>query len=263
MSSVEPSYAPVATSAMNSAPGSTLPPTTPWAASIRPSDWSGLATLVAIVAAVVALVLGEIAWAAVFGLVAAAGGGFTRWWSVKHPGPMPYALRFFLRVPRGQHSPERLEQILEPRPGERLLEIGPGLGDHAMRVARALGANGGVDVFDVQQAMLDTVIRRAAQAGVANITPRLGSADTLPYDDATFDGAWLIGVLGEIPDGARALRELRRVLRPGARLVIGEVYFDSDFVSLAALLKLTAGAGFVLERKQGDALTYLARFRAA
>lgn len=235
---------------------------TPWAASIRPSDWSGLATLAAIVAAVTALVLGEIKGAAVIGLVAAALGGFTRWWSVKYPRPMPYALRFFLRVPRGQHSPARLEQILEPRHGERLLEIGPGLGDHAIQVARAVGASGSVDVLDVQQAMLDTVKRRAAEAGVTNITPRLGSADTLPYDDATFDGAWLIGVLGEIPDGPKALRELRRVLEPGARLVIGEVYFDSDFVSLAALLKLAGDAGFALERKQGDAFAFLARFRA-
>ena len=249
--------------AMSSAPGSTLKPTTPWAASIRPSDWSGLATLVAILAGIVALALGRLDVALACVVLALAAGAFTRWWSVKYPRPMPYALRFFLRVPRGQHSPERLEQILEPRSGERLLEIGPGLGDHAMRVARAVGASGGVHVFDVQQAMLDTVMHRSGEAGVTNITPRLGSADALPYDDATFDGAWLIGVLGEIPDQPRALRELRRVLRPGARLVIGEVYFDSDFVSLAALTKLTSEAGFALERKQGDALTYLASFRAA
>ena len=176
---------------------------------------------------------------------------------------MPFALRHALRVPRGQHSPERLAQILEPRPGERVLEIGPGLGDHAMLVARALGPGGAVDVFDVQQAMLDALMQRVEQAGVTNITPQLGSGETLPYEDASFDGAYLIGVLGEIPDAPRALRELRRVLKPGARLVIGEVFFDSDFVRLRALVELAREAGFVLDRKQGDALTYLARFRIA
>jgi SAM-dependent methyltransferase len=234
-----------------------------WAAAIRPSDWCGLLTLAALLASVGSLVVGRFGWALAFFLIFLTGGAVTRWLSVADPRPMPYALRFFLRVPRGQHSPERLERILEPRPGERLLEIGPGLGDHALRVARAVGASGGVDVFDVQPAMLDVVMRRAAAEGVSNVMPRLGSADALHYDDASFDGAWMIGVLGEIPDSARALRELRRVLKPGARLVIGEVYFDSDFVSFGALTRLAADAGFALERKQGDPLTWLARFRAA
>jgi ubiquinone/menaquinone biosynthesis C-methylase UbiE len=70
-------------------------------------------------------------------------------------------------------------------------------------------------------------------------------------------------VLGEIPDGPAALRELRRVLKPQGRLVIGEVFFDSDFVRLGALAKLATAAGFVFERKAGGAQTYLARFRPA
>jgi SAM-dependent methyltransferase len=227
---------------------------------MRPSDWSGLFTLAAMVATVVVLVLGQPRLALGLFLFAAAAGAFTRWWSVRHPAPMPYRLRFFLRVPRGSHSPERVRQILEPRPGERLLEIGPGPGTHALPIASALQPGGALDVFDIEPRMLDDVMRRAGAAGITNIAPRRGSADVLPYDDATFDGAYMIGVLGEIPDGAAALREVRRVLKPGARLVVGEVYFDSDFVSLGALARLTGAAGFALDRKLGDPLTYLARF---
>jgi SAM-dependent methyltransferase len=230
---------------------------------MRASDWSGFAALAAFVGSVVELMRGRLGWALAFLLLGLAAALLTRYLSTRYPGPMPYLLRWALLVPRGGHSPEHLRRVLEPRRGERLLEVGPGIGIHALPVAAALAPDGGLDVLDVQQEMLDDVMRRAARAGITNIAPRLGSAHVLPYPDGAFDGAYLIGVLGEIPDGPAALRELRRVLKPQGRLVIGEVFFDSDFVRLGALAKLATAAGFVFERKVGGAQTYLARFRPA
>jgi ubiquinone/menaquinone biosynthesis C-methylase UbiE len=69
-------------------------------------------------------------------------------------------------------------------------------------------------------------------------------------------------VLGEIPDGQAALRELRRVLKPSGRLVIGEVFFDPDFVRFGVLTSRAERASFAFERRQGGGLSYLARFRA-
>jgi ubiquinone/menaquinone biosynthesis C-methylase UbiE len=227
---------------------------------MRPSDWSGLFTLVALLASVVVLVLGRPGWAFGLFLLAAAGAVFTRWWSIRHPGPIPYVLRFTLRAPRGNHAPERLREILEPQRGERLLEIGPGIGTHALPIASAISPGGMLDIFDVEQRLLDDVMRSAGEAGITNIATRQGSAEVLPYGDATFDGAYLIGVLGEIPDGPAALRELHRVLKPGGRLVVGEVFFDPEFIRLGVLDRLTSAAGFTLDRKLGDSLTYLARF---
>jgi SAM-dependent methyltransferase len=230
---------------------------------MRLSDWAGFGALAALVVSVVELVRGRPGWALAFFLLGMAAALFTRHWSTKHPGPMPYALRWTLRAPRGNHSPEHLRRVLEPRGGERLLEIGPGIGTHALPVAAALAPGGTLDIFDIQQEMLDDVMRRAGGAGITNISPRLGSAAALPYPDGTFDGAYLVGVLGEIPDGPSALRELRRVLKPQGRLVIGEIFFDPEFVRLAALGELTTGAGFVYERRVGGSLSYLARFRPA
>jgi len=48
-----------------------------------------------------------------------------------------------------------------------------------------------------------------------NIEPMLADARTLPFEDDSFDGAYLVTVLGEIPDQDAALRELRRVVRSG------------------------------------------------
>jgi SAM-dependent methyltransferase len=230
---------------------------------MRASDWLGFTALAAIVASLVALVSGRPGWALVLFLVGLAAGLLTRHWSTKYPGPMPYALRWTLRAPRGNHSPAHLRRVLEPRSGERVLEVGPGIGIHALPVATALAPSGTLDVFDVQQEMLDDVMRRAGGAGITNIAPRRGSADRLPYPDGTFDGAYLVGVVGEIPDAAAAMRELHRVLKPQGRLVIGEIFFDPEFMRLGALERLATGAGFVYERKVGGSLSYLARFRPA
>jgi ubiquinone/menaquinone biosynthesis C-methylase UbiE len=105
------------------------------------------------------------------------------------------------------------------------------------------------------------VTSRARAAGVTNVAPTHGDARALPYPDRTFDAAYLVGVLGEIPGEAAALRELRRVLRPGGRLVVGEVAFDPDFVRFGVLERRADAAAFTFDRKLGGALSYLARFR--
>jgi SAM-dependent methyltransferase len=230
---------------------------------MRRHDWSGFAALGAVVLSLFEVVRGNAAWALGWFLVAAVTAVLTRYWSVRHPAPMPHLLRWTLLVPRGNQSPEHLKRILEPRSGERMLEIGPGIGVHALAVASSLGPAGSLDVFDVQQAMLDDVMRRASQAGITNITPRQGDARRLPYGDATFDGVYLVGVLGEIPDEEAALRELRRVLKPSGRLVIGEVFFDPDFVPFGSLEARASQASFAFQRRQGGSFSYLARFRPA
>ena len=229
---------------------------------MRPHDWSGFAALFAGVGAVVAFARGNPAWALAWLAIAIATGVLTRWWSVRRPAPMPHLLRWTLLVPRGNQSPRHLARVLEPRPGERMLEIGPGIGIHAIPVAAALAPGGRLDVLDVQQAMLDDVVRRARDAGVGNLTPRRGDARALPYEDARFDAAYLVGVLGEIPDPQATLRELRRVIKPGGRLVVGEVFFDPDFVRFGALRTRAEDAAFAFERRLGGGLSYLARFRA-
>jgi ubiquinone/menaquinone biosynthesis C-methylase UbiE len=65
---------------------------------------------------------------------------------------------------------------------------------------------------------------------------------------AVVDHVFLITVLGEISDRAKALGELRRVLRPRGRLSVCEQFPDSDFVTGRALRIELAAAGFVEER---------------
>ncbi|MBI4569049.1 MAG: methyltransferase domain-containing protein [Planctomycetes bacterium] len=206
-------------------------------------------------------ITGDLWWAAASALVALGAHTAGRLWSRQSPVPMPYFMRWVLLVPRGPQSPARMQRLLQPRSGERILEIGPGVGIHALAIATALQPDGVLDVLDVQQEMLDDLMRRAARSGLTNIVPRQGDAQRLPYPDATFDAAYLISVLGEIPDAPSALRELRRVLKPAARLLIGEVLIDPDFVSLPVLRAMARDAGFLYERRSGPRIAYGVVFR--
>ncbi|MGD0700728.1 MAG: methyltransferase domain-containing protein [Trebonia sp.] len=172
--------------------------------------------------------------------------------------PYPYAQRHLLDLPLPLLTGRRLDVLLQPRPGERLLEIGPGTGLQSLHVAPQLGAGGELAIVDIQQQMLDHVMARAARHSIGNISPHLASAEALPFPDAHFDAAYLVTVLGEIPQRQAALEELSRVLRPGGRLVIGE-FADRHHVTLPTLIRMANAVGLSFERRTGMPFAYYAR----
>lgn len=187
--------------------------------------------------------------------------GYAIWWR-KNPSACPYSQRFWVEAPHPFVTRRRLREALAPEPGERVLEVGPGTGYYTLSVAEWLGSTGKLDVFDLQQEMLDHVMRRAQERSIANISPSRGDARALSYPDGTFDAAYLAVVLGEIPDQDAALRELRRVLKPDGRLVVGEILLDPHVVTFGELRRRADAAGLVFERRFGSRFGYFARFRA-
>jgi ubiquinone/menaquinone biosynthesis C-methylase UbiE len=183
------------------------------------------------------------------------------WWR-KNPSACPYRQRFWVEAPHPLITRERLREALGPEAGERVLEIGPGTGYYTVDLARWVGAEGTVEIFDIQQEMLDHTLERAREHGVSNVHVTLGDARELPYEDDSFDAAILITVLGEISDQDAALREIDRVLRPGGRLIVGELFGDPHMVTLGALRRRAEAASLVFERHLGPRLGYFARFRA-
>jgi ubiquinone/menaquinone biosynthesis C-methylase UbiE len=187
--------------------------------------------------------------------------GVALWWRY-NPSACPYSQRFWVELPHPVITRERLLDVLAPQPGERILEVGPGTGYYTLDVATALEPGGRLDVFDLQQEMLDHTMRRARERGLSNVEPAQGDARELPFPDDSFDGAYLVTVLGEIPDQDAALRELARVVKPGGRVVTGEIAFDPHFVSLGSLESRGEATGLRLERKSGGRLAYFARLEA-
>ena len=185
---------------------------------------------------------------------------YALWWR-KNPSACPYALRFFVELPHPFITRRRLREILAPRPGGRVLEVGPGTGYYDLHTARWLQPGGTLEVLDLQQEMLDHTLGRAHRRGITNILATRGDAQALPYPDGAFDAAYLTVVLGEVPDQYAALRELGRVLKPGGRLVVGEVFPDFHMVPFGALKERAEAAGFIFERRIGGPLGYFASFR--
>jgi ubiquinone/menaquinone biosynthesis C-methylase UbiE len=190
---------------------------------------------------------------------AAAVAGAALWWR-RNPSACPYNQRFWVEAPHPFITRARLREILEPQPGERVLEVGPGTGYYTLDVAEWVKPDGAVDVLDLQEEMLEHTMRRAGERGLANVTPTQADATAMPYEDGTYDAAFLATVLGEVPDQEAALRELARVLRPGGRLVVGELFGDPHYVTLKSLRLRSAGAGLSFERRVGSGLGYFARF---
>ena len=77
--------------------------------------------------------------------------------------------------------------------------ISPTLGKDSMRAAWISGLDG---LPEIQQKMLDHTTAQAAELGYDHVHPKRGDAQQLPYEDGTFDAAYLVTVLGEIPDPA-------------------------------------------------------------
>jgi SAM-dependent methyltransferase len=190
---------------------------------------------------------------------AAAVAGAALWWR-KNPSACPYSQRFWVEAPHPLITRARLYEILAPAPGERILEVGPGTGYYTLDVADWVKPDGEVDVLDLQPEMLAHTMRRAGERGLANVTPTQADATSMPYEGDSFDAAYLVTVLGEIPDQDAAIRELARVLKPGGRLVVGELVGDPHYVRLAPMRLSASGAGLAFERRVGSALGYFARF---
>jgi ubiquinone/menaquinone biosynthesis C-methylase UbiE len=175
------------------------------------------------------------------------------WWR-KNPSACPYGQRFWVEAPHPLITRARLKDALDPKPGDRILEVGPGTGYYTLDAAEWVGPEGSIDIFDIQQEMLDHTIVRAEESGIGNIRPTQGDAQVLPYEDASFDAAFLVTTLGEIPNQQAAISEFSRVLKPGGKLVVGELMGDPHWVSPRAIERLATDNGFRYERRIGSVI---------
>jgi ubiquinone/menaquinone biosynthesis C-methylase UbiE len=188
----------------------------------------------------------------------AAVAGAALWWR-KNPSACPYGQRFWVEAPHPIITRDRLRSVLCPEVGQRILEIGPGVGYYTLDMAEWVGPEGKVEIFDLQREFLDHVMRRAAERNLANLVPIQGDATALPYDDDSIDAVILTAVLGEIPDPVAALRQIQRVLKPTGRLIVGELFGDPHFTTQSALKRQAAEAGLAWETHSGNWFGYFAR----
>ncbi|HUA74819.1 MAG TPA: ubiquinone/menaquinone biosynthesis methyltransferase [Solirubrobacteraceae bacterium] len=123
---------------------------------------------------------------------------------------------------------ERAAQLARVRPGDRVLDVATGTGDLALALAAHVAPGGEVIGSDFSEAMLEHAREKVAQAqgvdGTA-VRPRFewGDALALQYEDDSFDAATVGFGARNFADLGRGLQEMRRVVRPGGRVVVLEI----------------------------------------
>ena len=132
------------------------------------------------------------------------------------------AFRESREIPRAglEEWREAVQRHLDPRPGMRLLDLGAGTGAFTTAFVDWFGA----DVVAVEpSSAMRSRIRQSERIEVLE-----GDALSIPLEDDAADGAWLSLVIHHVPDLAAAAREIRRVLRPGAPVLIRQGFPDRD-----------------------------------
>ena len=107
-----------------------------------------------------------------------------------------------------------------PQPGERVLDVACGTGLGARLIASRIGPGGALDCLDYDPAMIAVARGQTACPPGIRLNWHCASALSMPFEDRTFDLMLCLQGLQFVPDPAAALGEMRRVAKPGARLIV-------------------------------------------
>ncbi len=138
------------------------------------------------------------------------------------------------------------------RAGDHVLDLAGGTGDLAIKLSRRVGTSGQVVLADINNAMLEQGRDRLINKGITdNVTYAQVNAETLPFDDETFDCVTMAFGLRNVTNKDQALASIFRVLKPGGRVVIlefskpvlpllGKAYDLYSFTALPVMGQLVA-----------------------
>ncbi len=120
---------------------------------------------------------------------------------------------------------DRVCELAEPQPSDRVLDLGAGTGLIALALAPRVAE---VVALDISERMLERLDARAAAEGVDNVVPVVGDLRRLPLEDESFTLVVSNYAFHHVDDAAKelALTEVRRVLAPGGRLVVCDMMFS-------------------------------------
>jgi SAM-dependent methyltransferase len=151
-------------------------------------------------------------------------------WNLVAPG---YAAEI---VPTLEYFAERALELGRLAPGERVLDVATGPGTLSVAAARR-GAR--VSAIDFSAKMIAELEARARREGLA-IDVKLADATSLPFENDAFDAVFSMFALNLVADRAAAFREIRRVVRPGGRAVVGtpaSLAHEPAFARVRAILE--------------------------
>lgn len=156
--------------------------------------------------------------------------------------------------------PGMFAERLRLEPGMSVVEIGPGKGGYTFEVARRV-APGTVYACDIAPYVVERLRERAELEGVTNVDARIEDVFHLSFPDSSIDRVYMIATLPETPGPVEALRECRRVLKPGGLLSLSELLFDPDYPLRRTEKRWAEEAGLTLMEEYGGRICYQLNYR--
>ena len=126
--------------------------------------------------------------------------------------------------------------LLELGPGQHVLDVGCGTGEDARTMAQRVAPDGRIVAVDGSQSMIATAQRRAEGCGLP-VAFQVADAQQLPFAEDSFDAARADRIFMHLQSPAQALSEMMRVVRPGGRVLVYEVDFETLTVDLPEHLR--------------------------
>ena len=144
----------------------------------------------------------------------------------------------------GRAATNALVEYSRPQPGMSVLDLAAGTGEPGITLAHRVGSTGHVTAVDLSQDLLNIAASRAREHGLTNFSIQQADVQALPFPENSFDlAACRFGVMF-FADTGKALREIRRVLKPGARacfLAWGPFENQPYFSPLSIVMKHVGG----------------------
>ena len=160
-----------------------------------------------------------------------------------HVCPWWFAYTFDNPLRRLIHNPVRIFDGLV-RPGMIVMDVGCGMGYFSIGMAKIVGDSGRVIGVDLQQQMLDIMLKRAVRAGVAHrIEPLLSEADKINIS-RRIDFILAFWVVHEFPDPAGFFKKAASLLKPGGKLLYSEPAFHVSAIKYNDILSAALNNGF-------------------
>ena len=129
------------------------------------------------------------------------------------------------------------------KPGDSILDIGPGMGFFTFPLARITGAGGNVTALDIQKEMLIRLERKIIKKKVHNVKTKLYDGNRFDLYDK-YDFIMLFWMYHEVRNKAMFIGEIKSVMKPGARIFIAEPGIHVSLKKYYESLKLFTNAGF-------------------
>ena len=168
----------------------------------------------------------------------------------EHVCPWWLAYTFDHRLRTLVHNPKKLFGGYV-RPGMTVLDIGCGLGFNALGLAGLVGPSGRVIAVDIQQKMLDGLMRRAKKQGLdGRIQPHLAGEEGFGLNvEAQFILAFYM--VHEVPDCSGFMKQVRENLETNGRFMMIEPPFHVNAKAFEKSIRIAEGSGLVLDERPG------------